>query len=50
MQALEPLRIADVGLASWNVLGVTGIDHQDLEPPLFQDLEDRSPMDPGRLP
>jgi hypothetical protein len=31
------------------VLGVTGIDHHDLESALFQDLEDRNPIDPGRL-
>lgn len=31
------------------MLGVTGVDQQNLEAALLQDLEHRNPVDPGRL-
>ena len=27
MQTLQPLGVADVGLAAWHVLGIAGVDH-----------------------
>ncbi len=41
MQPLQPLGITDVGLASRHVLGVAGIDQDDLEAALVEDLEGR---------
>ncbi len=49
MQALQPLGIADVGLATRHVLGVARVDQNHLEAWLLQDLEHRNPVDPGRL-
>jgi len=49
VQALEPLRIADVGLSSRNVFGVAGIDQEHLESTLFKDLVDGDPIDAGRF-
>ncbi len=47
MQALQPLRVADVGLATRHMFGVPGVDQHDLEPALLQDLVSRNPVDPG---
>ena len=49
VQPLKPLRVADVGLPSRHVLGVTRVDHHHLEAALFKDLEDRDPINTGRL-
>ena len=38
VKALQPLRVADVGLPPRHVLGVPCIDHHYLEPALLQDL------------
>jgi hypothetical protein len=46
VKSLEPLRIADVGLAPRYVLRVPGVNHDYLEAALLQDLEDRDPIDP----
>ena len=47
VQSLEPLDIADVGLAARNVLGIAGVDQQHLEAALIKDLESRDPVDAG---
>jgi hypothetical protein len=49
VETLQPLCVADVGLAAWNVLRVPGVDHHHLEAPLFQDFEYRNPVNPGRF-
>ena len=49
MQALQPLGVADVGLAARNVLGVAGVDQHHLEPALLEDLVGRDPVDAGGL-
>ena len=49
MQPLEPLRVTDVGFASRNVSGISGVDEKYLEPMLFKDLVDGDPIDAGRF-
>lgn len=49
MQLLEPLGIIDVGLSSWYLLDVTGIDEQHLQPSGFEDLKQRNPVDTRRF-
>ena len=45
MEPLQPLRIADIGLASRHVLGVTRVDKKHGEPPCIEKLENRNPID-----
>jgi hypothetical protein len=40
-QALQPLRVADVGLPPEQMLRFPRVGHHHLEPALFQDFEDR---------
>jgi hypothetical protein len=42
-KTLEPLRVADIGLASSHLLRIPRVDRHHLEPALLQDLEDRAP-------
>ena len=49
MQPLQPLGIADVGLAPGHVLGIAGIDQLHVEATLVEDLVGRDPIDAGRL-
>ncbi len=49
MQPLQPLGVADVGLAPRHVLGVAGVDQHDCETALLQHLVGRDPVDPGAL-
>ncbi|MCY1383433.1 hypothetical protein D9M69_715580 [compost metagenome] len=49
MQALDPLRIVDVGLAPGHRAGIAGIGQDDLQPATLQNLVDRNPIHPGRL-
>jgi hypothetical protein len=49
MKPLQPLSIADVGLASGHVLGVARIDQNYLKATGVEQLEDRDPVDAGRL-
>jgi hypothetical protein len=35
MGALQPLRVADIGLAARHVLRIAGVDDYDLKPALF---------------
>jgi hypothetical protein len=45
----QPLNIADIGLATRDVLGVTGVDQHHFEAALIENLERRNPVDTGRL-
>ena len=45
MEPLQPLRIADIGLAPRHVLGITRVDKTDSKPPLIEKLENRNPID-----
>jgi hypothetical protein len=47
VQTLQPLSIADIGLAARNMFGIARIDQQHLEATLFEDFIDRNPVDPG---
>ena len=49
VQTLQPLRVADVGFPPRHVLRVPGVDHHHLEPALFEDFEDRNPVNAGRF-
>lgn len=49
VQTLQPLRVADVGLAARYVLRVPGVDHHHLESALFEDFENRDPVDACRF-
>lgn len=49
MELPEPSGIADVGLSARNVLGISGIHKNDLKAMLFENLEGRDPVDPGRF-
>jgi len=48
VQASQPLRVAYVGLPPRHMLRVPRVDHHHLEPALFQDFEDRDPLNPGQ--
>ena len=43
VQAAKPLGIAHIGLASRDMLGVTGVDEHHLEPALLKNLDRRGP-------
>jgi hypothetical protein len=49
VQPLQPLGVADVGLASGNVLRSAGIEHPYMEFALLEYFEDRDTVDPGGL-
>jgi len=49
VKTLQPLRIADVGLASGYVLGIACIDEKHRKATGVEELEDRDPVDAGRL-
>ena len=49
MKPLQPLRVADVGLASGHVLGIARIDKEHREATGVEKLEDRNPVDAGRF-
>src|SRR4051794_12101515 len=49
MEPLQPLRIADIGLASWHVLGIARVDKEHGEAPCIEKLENRYPVDAGRF-
>jgi hypothetical protein len=49
VELLDPLRVVDVGLAARHVLRVARVDEHDLEPTRLEDLEQRDPVDTGRL-
>ena len=49
MEPLQPLGIADIGLAPRHVLGVTRVDKKHGEPPFIEKLENRNPVDAGRF-
>jgi hypothetical protein len=45
----DPDRIADIGLATRNIVYVSGIGQNQLEIAVTQNVPDRRPVDPGRL-
>ena len=49
MKPLQPLRIADVGLASGYVLGIARIDKEHSKATGVEEFEDRNPVHAGRL-
>ena len=49
MKPLQPLRIADVGLATGRMFGVTGIDQKHLDSALLKQFENRNPVNAGRF-
>jgi hypothetical protein len=49
MKPLQPLRVADVGLASRHVLGIARIHKEDSEATGVEKLEDRNPVDACRF-
>jgi hypothetical protein len=46
---LQPLRIADIGLAPRHVLGIVRVDKKHGKPPGIEKLENRNPVDAGRF-
>jgi hypothetical protein len=49
MEPLQPLRIADIGLASRHVLGIARVDKEHSEPSCIEKLKNRNPVDAGRF-
>src|SRR5450756_701454 len=49
MKTLQPLRIADVGLASGHVLGIARIDKEHSKSTGIEKLENWNPVDAGRF-
>ena len=49
MEPLQPLRIADIGLAPRHVLGIARVDKKHRKSPGIQKLKDRNPVDAGRF-
>jgi len=47
MEPLQPLRIADIGLAPRHVLGIARVDKKNSEPPCIEKLENWDPVDAG---
>jgi hypothetical protein len=49
MEPLQPLRIADVGLASGQVLGIAGVDKENSKATGIEEFENWNPIDASRL-
>src|SRR5882762_1221513 len=47
MEPLQPLRVADIGLAPRHVLGIARVDKKNSEPPFIEKLENWDPVDAG---
>ena len=47
MKPLQPLSVADVGLATGDMLGIARVDQKDLKAALVQQFEDRDPINSG---
>src|SRR6476646_11876296 len=49
MEPLQPLRIADIGLAPRHVLGIARVDKKHCKSAGIEKLENRNPVDAGRF-
>src|SRR5450755_2848402 len=49
MEPLQPLRIADIGLAPRHVLGIARVDKKHGKSPGIEKLKNRNPVDAGRF-
>ena len=49
MQLLQPLRVVDIRLPTRDILDMPRIDQQDLDTTRLKNLEDRNPVNAGRL-
>jgi hypothetical protein len=49
MEPLQPLRIADIGLAPRHVLGIARVDKEHGKSSGIEKLENRNPVDAGRF-
>jgi len=49
MEPLQPLRIADIGLAPGHVLGIARVDKEYRKPAGIEKFENRNPVDAGRF-
>ena len=47
MEPLQPLRIADIGLAPRHVFGIARVDKKHGKSPGIEKLENRNPVDTG---
>jgi len=47
MEPLQPLRIADIGLAPRHMLGIARVDKKHGKSSSIQELKDRNPIDAG---
>jgi hypothetical protein len=47
VEVLQPLAVGHIALAPRQVLGMAGVDQTDFQTPLFQNLEQRDPVDPS---
>jgi hypothetical protein len=49
VEFLQPLAVVDVSLASWDVLGMAGVDQANLKSVSLQHLKERNPVNSGRF-
>ena len=47
MQLAQPTGVADIGLSPGHILGIAGVDKNNLQPVLLKDLKGRDPIDAG---
>jgi hypothetical protein len=49
VELLDPLAVENVGLATWDILDMAGVDQENLKTALVEDFVDRDPIDAGGL-
>jgi hypothetical protein len=49
VELLDPLAVEDVGLATWDILDVSGVDEDDFKAAFIEDFKDGDPVDAGGL-